>query len=170
MKQHQMHATKEMNDRAKALGVDVDIDITVAHDPPSEEVEKIREAIHAGHMAVLESLEKSVFSVVRGVREKAQRKTVVDELSQETIEALAESHIRRFTNLLDVRGPRARDVRRAECERYLAIWTLVREHNRDKVPLEPTGREEILEALVSGDFDSYLSAGELHAVEKWRGE
>jgi hypothetical protein len=173
MSVHNFQASKELNDRAKALGVDVQVDITIPRPAEPLEEAKLLAAVTAAHIVILESLEASGFRL-EGVtsEDPKKRSTPLDVLSKDTIGALAEMHIRRFTNLLAVkhRGPSSVVVRREECERYLAIWSLVREHNRDGVPLEPTGRNEILEALASCDYNDVITANELEAVKKWRGE
>lgn len=92
-------------------------------------------------------------------------KTIINDLSKETIAKIAESHKRRFENLL---ASESRNVRRGECEHYLAVWSLVAAHNGDGVPLEPEGRNELCEALFCGDYDPMLTPEELDKVEAWR--
>ena len=93
------------------------------------------------------------------------RKRITDDISKDTIATIAESHKRRFENLLMHSG---RNVRRGECEHYLTVWSLVAAHNRDGVPLEDEGRNELVEALCCGDYDKMLTAEELAKVEAWR--
>lgn len=90
---------------------------------------------------------------------------ITDELSKETIAKIAEAHKHRFENLLSSGG---RNVRIGECEHYLAIWSVVAAHNRDGVPLEDEGRNELVEAICCGDYDHMLTPEELQKVEAWR--
>jgi len=90
---------------------------------------------------------------------------ITDEISKGTIAKIAEAHKRRFENLLASGG---HNVRVGECKHYLAVWAVVAAHNRDGVPLEDEGRNELVEALYSGDYDKMLTPEELAKVETWR--
>ncbi len=93
---------------------------------------------------------------------KARR--ITEEISKESIAKIAEAHKHRFENLL---ASGARNVRVAECKHYLAVWLIVAAHNRDGVPLEDEGRNELVEALCCGDYDSMLTLEEIAKVTAW---
>lgn len=59
------NAPREFNERAKALGINVEINIDLTrpdYRPPAEEVAKLNAALLAAHEAILISLESSGFT------------------------------------------------------------------------------------------------------------
>lgn len=84
-------------------------------------------------------------------------------ISPDQIQALAEAHIRHFVNLLS--GRSGFDTNVTECCAYLNLWKSIK--GEDPAFLNPRQKQEIAEAIFSGDYDHIMAidheAGEVLA-------
>jgi hypothetical protein len=83
-----------------------------------------------------------------------------NDLSAKQLLALAKRHVRRFKRLLDPSFPSPESVRRDECEAYLALWTKIRDYQaaaNERITLTPEERNEVFDAIDSGDSDNLFT-------------
>jgi hypothetical protein len=83
-------------------------------------------------------------------------------LSKETKLAIAEQHVRRFTNLLQAGGP---NVNQFECEMYRGIWEKAVIAITAGEALDVEADDELAEYILSGETD-LLTPEELKKLEE----
>ncbi len=77
-------------------------------------------------------------------------------ITPDQIQALARSHIRHFERLLS--GTTIFDINASECNAYLTLWQSIK--RAEPGFLNPRQKQEIAEAIFSGDYDHIMALGE----------
>jgi hypothetical protein len=89
--------------------------------------------------------------------------TLLDKISKESIVKIAESHVRRFSNMLHVAAQGNTNIRVSECEGYKRTWERVVESNGEN--LTKAAKGELLDALFSGSYNDMLTEEERELLE-----
>lgn len=93
-------------------------------------------------------------------------------LSRATCVNIASAHVRQFQSMLDRARAGEPGYRLDECEGYLATWraALTSLQSDEVVALGQDAKDEIVDALTSGDYDDHLTESEQRAVAVYRGD
>lgn len=86
-----------------------------------------------------------------GSRKRKVKRMDKPDLSEENIKRLADIHIRRFSNRIELGNRGEPYIRVNECEHYLTIWKSIQEKKYSWDSLSEQERNEIEDAIYSGE-------------------